>query len=664
MIEHTVIHRRQLIVILITALFTVASELGSAQSQQTPPIMSTPSTDSSGTTRTGLVGWYPSSFIKEWETNCAPNAVEVRGPVIGVDGGISSPRTPNTPIAVSISQNIPKYAYVSANPSYKWDWPVSSYRDDPCLVNEWGQQISPVHGVTLATFIEAPGAGVSETTGCQELIWAPPSNYSLPTFNYSWQFPAGTQTITATMYFCRDGAPTGDVAGKMIAQFEVMVPPQLSLFLDVDGIDLANPITTDDSSWYNPCSSAGGSSITPTQLPQTVTVVAAYLNSSNAIVTPPIAGDARLVLSKVSAFQGVAMNASIASRIDSDPDFDTPTGSFATAPFGADKTARFAVRCWDYGGFADVTALHGPVGNENTASMHLPRDVGFNGIPDEGWLVPDAIGGYYLVPDSFQVASDDNDSNYDPAIPNNFPGDGLSRFEEYRGFIVKGVHVRTDPDKKDLFIWSQFTNETIGDARTLPLIIHEINVTEWTGSSTRLIASKYASYGHPLPSPIPGEIPGHFHGTWPTPTGNWLSDQRAAGVFIDTIKSSVNDGFGVTENAGSLPGPPWVVGPGGSKVHQNVVRMLSPTRTQTNRAENIDSPKYMQTIAHEVGHSVGMQDRPKMPNYSCNPPDGPATTVMVTLYFPVTNPGTTPNCQWNNIPHVYEPTDLAQLRVK
>lgn len=31
-------------------------------------------------------------------------------------------------------------------------------------------------------------------------------------------------------------------------------------------------------------------------------------------------------------------------------------------------------------------------------------------------------------------------------------GDGLSNFEEFRGFVVDGVHVRTSTEQKDLFV--------------------------------------------------------------------------------------------------------------------------------------------------------------------------------------------------------------------
>lgn len=47
--------------------------------------------------------------------------------------------------------------------------------------------------------------------------------------------------------------------------------------------------------------------------------------------------------------------------------------------------------------------------------------------------------------------NDAEDSDKDPVGDGNL-GDGYSNYEEYRGFVVNGQHVRTDPTKKDLFI--------------------------------------------------------------------------------------------------------------------------------------------------------------------------------------------------------------------
>ena len=47
--------------------------------------------------------------------------------------------------------------------------------------------------------------------------------------------------------------------------------------------------------------------------------------------------------------------------------------------------------------------------------------------------------------------ADDADDDAQPAGPTH-PGDGLTLYEEYRGFFVAGKHVRTDPDMRDYFV--------------------------------------------------------------------------------------------------------------------------------------------------------------------------------------------------------------------
>ncbi|MCB2149666.1 MAG: hypothetical protein KQI81_24510 [Deltaproteobacteria bacterium] len=71
--------------------------------------------------------------------------------------------------------------------------------------------------------------------------------------------------------------------------------------------------------------------------------------------------------------------------------------------------------------------------------LALPRDDDGDHVAD-GWAKQMGID---------ENAIEDND----PRPGKTYPGDGLSVYEEYRGFMVKGRHVRTDPTVKDLFIW-------------------------------------------------------------------------------------------------------------------------------------------------------------------------------------------------------------------
>ncbi|NLK20479.1 MAG: hypothetical protein GX310_11870, partial [Synergistaceae bacterium] len=70
----------------------------------------------------------------------------------------------------------------------------------------------------------------------------------------------------------------------------------------------------------------------------------------------------------------------------------------------------------------------------------LPKDENGNGIAD-CWEKAHDI--WHCIADS--------DDDGEPE--GKYPGDGLSAYEEYRGFFVKGKHVRLDPNKKDLFVY-------------------------------------------------------------------------------------------------------------------------------------------------------------------------------------------------------------------
>ena len=111
----------------------------------------------------------------------------------------------------------------------------------------------------------------------------------------------------------------------------------------------------------------------------------------------------------------------------------------------------------------------------------IPHDLDENYIPDNGWIsktephIPNAKM-ETEVPDPPKNNSDEDD------LPegNKTNGDGLSSYEEYRGFWVLSkkntLHIRTDHAKKDLFIYNRNSLD-ISLFRTITeLNVHEINV--------------------------------------------------------------------------------------------------------------------------------------------------------------------------------------------
>ena len=104
---------------------------------------------------------------------------------------------------------------------------------------------------------------------------------------------------------------------------------------------------------------------------------------------------------------------------DTGPDFTL--GAATTITIGGVAATAYPLTGQDCGGMAVLQ-----VGND---TFIVPRDANLNGIPD----VLEAFG-VAVTPDG------DNDN------------DGISNFDELRGFIVGGQHIRTNPTVKDVFV--------------------------------------------------------------------------------------------------------------------------------------------------------------------------------------------------------------------
>ena len=93
----------------------------------------------------------------------------------------------------------------------------------------------------------------------------------------------------------------------------------------------------------------------------------------------------------------------------------------------------------DYGGMLVVQA--------GGVKFIIPKDSNTDGIPDS-WL-NSYLATLPTTPVNCQVREADCDSG-----PGGNPGqgDGISNFDEYRGFVVSGQHVRTDPRVKNLLV--------------------------------------------------------------------------------------------------------------------------------------------------------------------------------------------------------------------
>lgn len=175
-----------------------------------------------------------------------------------------------------------------------------------------------------------------------------------------------------------------------------------------------------------------GVDVTGTWLPepgQAVTIVVNGLASATIGLVPPPAtitftGTTNPFLNATtlttSAYPGQCTN--FGSNTDLSPDF-TLVGNTLTPT--------------DCGGMA-VIQVNG------TYTFILPADSDVDGMPDN-WEAR-----YGAASGSTSLAPLDDK---DPApVSSTIIGDGISNFDEYRGFIVSGQHIRTDPRQKDLFV--------------------------------------------------------------------------------------------------------------------------------------------------------------------------------------------------------------------
>jgi hypothetical protein len=126
----------------------------------------------------------------------------------------------------------------------------------------------------------------------------------------------------------------------------------------------------------------------------------------------------------------------------------------------------------------------------------VPRDVDENHIPDGGWLTTGSV----RVEDPVDPQKDDDNQ----PVGDGFKGDGLSNYEEYRGFMVKGQHVRTHTTYKDLFIYNpgKLVLETFELAASEEddngIETHEINEVEYINNATREVNFNFNPKLHPV----------------------------------------------------------------------------------------------------------------------------------------------------------------------
>ncbi|MBM4062052.1 MAG: hypothetical protein FJ265_13290 [Planctomycetes bacterium] len=167
---------------------------------------------------------------------------------------------------------------------------------------------------------------------------------------------------------------------------------------------------------------------------------------------------------------GIAMNFPYNSK-DRRPDLELSGSGVRQSPLDDERQgvrhkkplfwrSRVQLRSYDWGGFgklevearlADGRTVKGHLrGRPELTSVPLPRPLRDGQRPF--WMTPHAD------------ERDDRDDERDPPGREGAHGDGLSNYEEYRGFYVDGRHVAGDPRKKDLFVRVESEGKTVREA--------------------------------------------------------------------------------------------------------------------------------------------------------------------------------------------------------
>ena len=352
--------------------------------------------------------------------------------------------------------------------------------------------------------------------------------------------------------------------------------PQLTLFLDADNNFETNG-QDDAGGWVPGSDFASGLSlpVVPEGTAiQQVRVIGAFVDASAHIVEPP-GGVTELTfaLQETSSFVGYAMNAGSGTG----PDYSLVS---STATF-VGNLAIAGLNVFDYGGFTTIVASQGSY----QAQMKGPLDANGNWIADGGWKA--TANGLVIatIADSGLAKQADEDDT--PVVSGDPPlgliGDGLTNFEEYRGFAVRGEHRRTNPFKKDVFISSNLTTGITFAYPNLPTTTHRVRGIDETGvpdyrSSDRVINENFTNsvggYG--------GNIPGHY-------------DQKA--LRVQSVPNAPQVGlFGYTFTSTSMPATP------NETDHIEVyldTHTSIPGYTQTQISNELG-----RTTGHEIGHGL------------------------------------------------------------
>ena len=226
------------------------------------------------------------------------------------------------------------------------------------------------------------------------------------------------------------------------------------------------------------------------------------------LTTPGIEGRWRFTLSEVSAVPGVAMN--LGSGVGYDLRFDRtragwgpeqPTlDGFTIETTRTSSEATVRVQSFDHGAWAKLSAEVNVGGRWYDVATADDNDYVTIPVDDNEDRVADFWAETYRV-DSLGADWDGDDEPEGGADV----GDGLTVYEEYRGFAASGIVLSTDPRRRTLFIHAP---NGLASYVTAPIDrgiqVLFIDEAEFIDTATRVVNFNHDGYAHR----------GDQHGLW------------------------------------------------------------------------------------------------------------------------------------------------------
>lgn len=224
-----------------------------------------------------------------------------------------------------------------------------------------------------------------------------------------------------------------------------------------------------------------------------------YLSFEAKVEPDNLSGNISFTLIEMSNLSGVCMNY-IDPGIDCEsedyvfelsPDFNISSdGQFAEST-QAKNEISVTLLSKDYGGYGKLVAFFDYIYND-TSCCRIQAIYDYSA--DYMVRIPFDYEPENCIADEWDKSFRSNpepDSDFDGYSSRVFGaglGDGLSRFEEYRGFRIRGLHSRTDPNNRDLFVYDKnslgVTQFSCGAAGTS---IHFILEDEFVNENIRIM---------------------------------------------------------------------------------------------------------------------------------------------------------------------------------